>query len=290
MANTLATQVAREKYRKATLEVALRNALVAEKICEVDRSDAKVIKSPYSTTPTTVVQALAGTYAVADFTTTNDTLTVTDEFIVGEHIFDFESTLSDFDLFANRIEDHTYSVAAAIDKYVLNNLLELGTGTYTTPSGGFTTAANINVIMANLLSQVAGYADTYKGMYLVIENTDVVGFAQAQATNGFSFADAALNNGFMTNYMGVDIYVVRTATFADGTAGAAGVGTLTYTNSGHRLFGVKNVSTYAAPRGINFEEKAVSGKTGKEIVTYGYVGIAVWVPKRALTIDITLTA
>ncbi len=283
MPNTISTKTYRDKYRMATLETALRVGLVAEKICQVDRSDAKTIQSPYQTAPTTVVQALAGTYTPATFTTTDDTLTVADEFIVSEHIMDFESTLSKFDLFAARTDDMTYSVMASIDSFVLNNLCEDGTGAYTTPAGGFTTAANINVIMGNLLSKVAGYADVYKGLFLVIENTDVPGFVQAQATNGFSFADAALNNGFMNNYMGVDIYVVRSGLFTDAT-----VGTKTWTNSGHRVFGVKNIATYAAPRGIQMEEKGVTGKTGKEVAVYGYIGFKLWTPKAGLIVDITL--
>jgi hypothetical protein len=281
--NTIGTQVWAEKYLKSTLEIALRKGLVAEKICAVDRTDNKVIKSPYQTAPTTVVQALAGTYVPAAFTITNDTLTVTDEFIVSEHIFDFQEVLSDFNLYTARVDDMTYSVMTQIDTFVLNNLCEDGTGTYTTPAGGFTTAANINVIMSNLLSKVAGYSDVYKGLFLVIENTDVPGFVIAEATNGFSFADAALKNGFMANYMGVDIYVVRTSTFADET-----LGTTTYTNSGHRVFGVKGIATYAAPRGIQVEMKSVSGKTGKEIAIFGYIGFKLWTPKAELIVDITL--
>lgn len=283
MANTISSRTYRDKYRKATLEQALRNMLVCEKICEVDRSDNKRIQSPYGSQPTATVQAIAGTYSISDFTTTDDTLTVTDEVIVAEHIFDFEDILSNFDLFASRTDETIYQVATKIDRFVLNNLTEDATGAYTTPAGGFTTAANINEIMANLISKVAGHSEVYKGLFLVIENTDVVGFVQAQATNGFSFADSALNNGFMANYMGVDVYVVRSGTFASET-----LGTTTYTNSGHRVFGVKGVSTYASPRGIRFEEKAVSGKTGMEVVTYGYVGFKLWTPKTALVVDITL--
>jgi hypothetical protein len=287
MSNTMATEAWRLKYRKATLETALRNGLVAEAICEVDRTDTKYIRSPYQTAPATVVQPLAGTYAAADYTITNDTLTVTEEFVVAEHVYDFEDTLNNFDIFAARTDDMSYSVMAAIDKYVLNVVLEAGTGTYTTPTGGFTTAANINVIMSNLVSKVAGYADAYKGLFLVIENTDVPGFIQAQATNGFSFADAALKNGLMNSYMGVDIYVVRTGTFQDATLSTVS-GTKTWTNSGHRMFGVKNVVTYAAPRGVRVEEKMVTGKTGKEVVVYGYIGAKVWTPKASLFIDITI--
>lgn len=283
--NTIASQQYREKYLQNTLAIALRNGLVAEKICSVDRTDAKVIKAPYQTAPTTTVQAVTtGTYNIAAYTTTDDTLTVTEVFYSAEHIYDFEDTLSNFDVYAARVDDLTYSVMAKIDQFVLNVLCEDGTGTYTTPTGGFTTAANINTIMSNLLSKVAGYSETYAGTYLVIENTDVPGFVQAQATNGFNFADMALRNGLIGNYMGVDIYVVRTGTFVTATIGTRS----DLANDGHRLFGVKNVCTYAAPRGLKVEEKMVTGKTGKEVVVYGYIGAKVWTPKATLTVDITL--
>lgn len=265
------------------MQKVLRKALVCEKICEVDRSDNYRIQNPYSGQPTAAIQALTGTYSVSAFTQTDDTLTVTDEVIYGEHIFDFERLLNNYDLFATRTEEQAYAIATKIDEFVLNNLTEDSTGTYTTPAGGFTTAANINVIMSNLISKVAGYADMYKGLFLVIENTDVPGFIQAQASNGFSFADAALKNGFMTNYMGVDIYVVRSGVFKTAT-----IGTTTVSNAGMRVFGVKNVATYATPRGIQFEEKGVTGKTGIEFVTYGYVGFKLWAQKTDLIVEITL--
>lgn len=281
--NTLSTESNRRKYFMSTYNKALRNMLVAEKVCTVERSDVKTIDNPYGSTPTTVVQAVAGTYAAAAWTTTDDTLTVADEFIVSEHIFNFEKVFSVFDVGASRIDEMTYSLLTAIDKFVINGLTDQGTGTYTTPVGGFTVASNIAPIVANLLSKVAGYNDMYKGQFLIIENTDVVGFVQAQVASGFSFADAVLKNGFMTSYMGVDIYVIRTGTFATYSPGSA-----TYTNANHRVFGIKDVATYASPRGVQYEEKGVSGKTGKEIVIYGYIGFACWVPKRALIVDITL--
>ena len=281
--NTISEFSYRRKYRLASFDKLLRKALVAEKICMVDRTEGKFIDSPYGSQPSATIQAIAGTYSIDTYTLTDDLLTVTDEFIVAEHVFDWEDVLTTFDVFANRIDEQNNEIATQIDKFVLNNLTEDATGTYTTPAGGFTTPANINVIMSNLISQVAGYADMFKGLYLVIENTDMPGFIQAQAANGFSFADMALKNGFMSNYMGVAIHVVRTGTFVDDT-----LGTTTVTNAGHRLFGVKNVSTYAAPRGIQFDEKSVTLKTGKEIVTYGYIGFKAWTPKLPLIVDITI--
>lgn len=265
------------------MQQVLRNAVVAEKICEVDRSGAYYIQNPYSGQPAAALQAQTGTYSVSAWTTTENTLTVNNEVIYGEHIFDFERLLANYDLFATRTDEQAYAIAVGVDKYVLNNLAEDGTTAYSTPAGGFTTAANINVIMSNLISKVAGYADMYKGLFLVIENTDVPGFIQAQASNGFSFADAALNNGFMTNYMGVEIYVVRSGTFVDETLAGEVV-----TNVGHRVFGVKGVSTMAIPGGLRFEEKGVTGKTGIEFVTFMHIGFALWTQKAALVVDITL--
>ena len=258
--------------------------MVSEKITAVDRSNNKRIQSPYGSTPTVVVQALTGTYTPADFTNTDEALDVTDEFIVSEHIMDFQELLTNFDLYASRTEQTAFNVAKKIDEWVLNNLLEAGTGTYTTPAGGFATAANVNAIFANIVSQLSGYSEGYFGnMYVVVENTDMVGIIQAGATNGFNNSDAVLNNGRVTQWMGVDVFVVRTGTFTDAT-----VGTTTWTNAGHRLAGVKGVSTMAMPGGIKSEEKAVSGKTGTEVVTFGYIGFKAWFPKLVLTIDITL--
>lgn len=283
MANTIASRVYRDKYRAATLDTLLRGAMVTEAITSVDRSNNLRIQSPYSSTPTVVVQALAGTYTAADFTTTDDVLTVTDEFIVAEHIHDFQESLTQFDLFASRTEQMAFNVAKKIDEFVLNNLCEDGTGAYTTPAGGFTAPANINVIFANINSQLDGYAESYNGKFVVLENTDLVGLYQAGATNGFTFADNVLNNGKVGQWMGVDIYVVRTGTFTNAT-----VGTITWTNSGRRVAGVKNMATVALPGGIKTEEKMVSGKTGMEVVTYGYVGFKLWAPKVSLIIDILL--
>jgi hypothetical protein len=266
---------------------ALKNDVVAEKICIVDRTDAKTISSPYVTAMTTVVQAAVGTYTPANITTTDDTLTVGDEFVVSGQIKGFESILSNFDLFFAANTAMTNSVVTAIDKWVLNNLCEDGTGAYTTPTGGFTTPANVITIISNIISKCAGYADALGGMYVVVENTDLVGIIPAIASSGFRYADDALTNGVYGQILGVDIYVVRSGTFVDETTSTVS-GTKTWTNLNHRVGGVKKVATYAFPRGLQFEEKGVTGVTGKEVACYGLVGFKQWTPTATLTIDITL--
>lgn len=285
--NSLSSKTYRDKYRAAQIMQALRNQVVAEKVCLVDRTDAKTISSPYVTAMTTVVQAVAGTYTPANITTTDDTLTVADEFIVAGQIKGFEKILTNFDMFFAANQAMTNSVVTAIDKWVVNELCEGGTGTYTTPAGGFTTSANVITIVSNIISKCAGYADALGGLYVIVENTDLTGIIPAIATSGFRYADDALTNGIYGQILGVDIFVVRSGTFVDATTTTAS-GTKTWTNSGHRVGGVKNVTTYAFPRGLQFEEKGVTGVTGMEVVCYGLVGFAVWTPTAALTIDITL--
>lgn len=284
MANTLSTYTLRDKYLKASLENQLRNASIAARIFRVDNSELKRIQNPFITQQVAAIQAVAGTYSVSAMTTTDDTLTVSEEVIFGTHVFDFEERTSNFDLTADFLDDLAYSVMDKAQQYALNKVLDDATGAYTTPAAGFTTAANIPVIISNLLAKNAGYAASTPGSYfLVIENTDVVGLAQAAFSSGFQYADDALRNGPTYRYGGVEIYVVRTGTFVTAT-----LGTLSATNSGHRLFGVKGVATYAMPRGIRYEEKGVTAKTGKEVVAYAVCGAKAWAPRAALFVDITL--
>lgn len=275
----------RHKYFQSGLQQALRNSLVSTAIFKTDNSELKTIENPYISTGGTIThQAVAGTYSVSALATTEDTLFVNDEIIVPTHVFDFEQKTANFDLMADFLDDMIYKVNFQVDKFVLNKMLDIATGTYTTPAGGFTTAANWPVIIGNLLSKVAGYAGGIgSNPFLVIESTDIVGLFQTQVASGFNYADMALRNGYMLNYGGVDIYVVRTGTFVTAT-----LGTLTAVNSGHRFFGLKNLGLFASPRGVQYEEKAVSGKTGKEVVAWAYIGCNIWNPHLPLFVDITL--
>jgi hypothetical protein len=283
--NSLASTAYRVKFKQAMLDQILRRYLIAEAICEVDRSDSYVIRNPYGSQPTAQITGITGTYTIDDWQTTDDTLTVTDEIKVAEHVHDFDNVLLNFDMFANRANEQAYCFAEKVDALVLNSLGYNATGSYTTPVGGFVTPSNVLTIIANLESKVAGYESQYKGTFLVVENTDLPGIQIAQMTNGFSYADQALTNGLIKRIGQTDIYVTRTGTFTSTAIGA----TLTAPAMlGCRIFGVKNVATYAAPRGVQVEEKPVSGKTGRECITFGYVGFKLWSTKAGLVVKITL--
>lgn len=294
MANTFGTstlsKALRDKYRLNQIELALKNRLVAEEVCMVDSSELNTISSPYLSAMTATVQAKAGTYTTGDnLTTTDSTLTVDNEVIAVTHIYDFERVTANFDLMFTAHQEMANKIGMAIDKFVINELTAGGTGTYTTPAGGFTTASNVITIISAIISKCAGYADVdaQGSLYVIVENTDLVGIIPAAANSGFTYADSVLNNGKVAQLLGVDIYVVRSGTFATAATTSAS-GSKTWTNSGHRVGGVKRVATYASPRGLHFEEKGVTQKTGMEVVGIGYIGFKQWVTRATLTINITL--
>jgi hypothetical protein len=227
---------------------------------------------------------MIGTYTPAAVTTLTDTLTVADEIVAPTHIFDFEAATSAFDLFYMAHQAIANAMVQAIDKWVINELCEQGTEVSIT-GGGLTTAGNVITIISKIISYCSGYADPIGGFYLIVENSDLVGILPAAVSYGFNFADKVLENGRVAQIMGVDIYVVRDSTFVDATTTAAS-GSKTWTNASHRVGGVKNVSTYATPRGLKFEEKDRTGFTGKEVVGIGYVGFKQWTPWAGLTMDI----
>lgn len=285
MANTISDRSYREGYYQSRYAVLLRRSLIAMKICDVDQSGEYSLDNPYGSQPTATQQSLTGTYTPADFTLTDQKVEANQEIIVSEHIFHFQKMLTKWNLMNSRMDELFYAASAQIDKYVLNDMVENANQSYTTAAGNFLTKANIPTIFGELLGKVAGYADMYKGLFLVIENTEVPGLVEQQVASGFSYADMALKNGFMRNYMGVDIYVTRTGTFADTT-----INGVTYTNANNRVFGVKGSSVLIFPVGIVYDEKKVSGKTGKEVVVVAYTGHKLFKEKEDLVVDITLTA
>lgn len=290
MANTIGTSTRSDVlgigYVKNTLDLGLRSMTVSEKLFPPDRSGVRYKANPYLTAATAAVAAQAGTYSVSAATTTDEACTVTDQVTYAVHDFEFEETQSRINLGQSYYMDMASAVAVKVDQFVLNKILDGATGSYAAPAGGFTSSGNINTIFANINSKLDGYSDTWRGKFVVLENTDMVGLYVAGATNGFNFADAVLRNGEVGNWMGVKIYVVRSGVFT-----TAAIGTLNATNLNHRLAGVAGVTGYnLQPGGVQYQELKVTGKTGMELACWVNVGAQVWTQKAGLLIDIDVSA
>jgi len=123
------------------------------------------------------------------------------------------------------------------------------------------------------------------GLFLVIEATDLPGFIINGMATGFASADRVVNGGLSNSFSfaNIDVYVVPGSTFTNDTQAA-----ITWTNSGHRVFGVKDMATYAAPRSLQYSEIGVTGKTGMECRSWGTIGFKLWATKASLIVDITI--
>lgn len=283
--NTLSDYTYRRKYAQSMLAKQLRTSTVAFDILKVDSSNSKLINSPFLVGSTPSMGALSGTYSVGSFTSTDDQLTVNKEIVNSTHIHDFEERLSEFNLMADVIENLTRDNKVLVDKWALNSLCGAAGSTYSTAAGGFTTGALTLKIFTDLVASVSGYEQAVDGkLFIVLENTEMGGVLNAGATNGFTVADKVLYTGRVKNFLGVDIYPVRAGTFVSATVGGD-----VFTNAAKRVFGVKGMATIAMPRDVMYEEKGVSGKTGKEVVVYGYTGFKLWTPTAALVTRITVT-
>lgn len=201
---------------------------------------------------------MAGTYVVANFNSTDDTLEVNRESIYNTHFFDFETRFADYDIALETLKIASAKLAEDMDRELFA-ILEAGAGNTVPVAGGFT-AGNVIASVSQALGFVSGYANVTNGLYLVIDNLQLPAFVQMGATNGFSFADAVLMNGLGGTLMGADLYVVRAGQLPADTA----------------LFGVKKASTTGIGGAIHIEEKQVSGKTGMEFVAVNYSRSALW--------------
>lgn len=275
----------RKKWLSNQFQTLLQSATVADDIMAVDTSNVKYIENPFADAGVVTQQAPVGTYSVDTFAVTADTLTVTEEFVWSEHVFTFEQVLAAVDVKSSRLKEGLAKMATAVDKYALNALANGGTGAYTTPAGGFS-ATNAITIVSALSGKFAGFSEDYNGKYLVIEQSDLPGLIAAGMTNGFNFADTFLRNGYVGTlaWGGFAVYVKTDGTFVTAT-----LGTLSATNSGKRLAGIKKMATLARPSDrMVWEEKQISGSFGWEYAMGVYAGVKVWAQKAALTVLITL--
>lgn len=259
---------------------------VSAKLFPVDRSGVRYKVNPYLTAATAAVATMAGTYAVSTATTTDEACTTSDQVTYAVHDFEFEETQSRVNLGQSYYLDMAAAIAVKVDQFVLNKVLDGAGESYSAPSGGFVTSGNINTIFANINSKLDGYSDSWRGKFVVLENTDMVGLYVAGSTNGFNFADAVLRNGEIGEWQGVKIFTVRSGVFTTAT-----IGTLSATNLSHRLAGVMEVPAYQLqPGGVHYDEKKVTLKTGMELSSWVNVGAQVWTQKANLLIDIDVSA
>lgn len=280
MANTISAQTYKQMWER-TLQRQLEKSLVSYRIANTITDAVKQIHNPYQSRPTATDQALAGTYTVATFSTTDDTITVDKEAIVAEHVYKHEQLLSRYDLGVERAKEHAYVIKEKIDAVAFQTIATTS-GTLTVDNTDLGGAAGPITLSANNVDDVfrvamekllAANVPVDRGVFIVLAPDHLTKLAEFQQSNGFSMADAALRNGFVTQFGGFDVFVSNQL-YNDGT-------------QDHAIAGAYGAFQLVLPRGgATFETKAVSGKTGREIVSQQIYGMGVWNYDKTKLVDI----
>jgi hypothetical protein len=273
MANTVADGTTKQHWM-ANFQPTLESALVSFKICKTHTGPDRIIHNPYQSEPTGQDGAASVDYSgnIDDFTLTDDTLTVNRRAYQAEHVDNIEQLQVRYDLAKARAERHAYVVRKKIDAYVLQNAattsgtLQVDDGEIGGTDGNPITLSSTNVddmLRAVMETLYTNDARMENGVYIVLAPDHITKLTQFQQANGFSLADAALKNGYIDSYMGVDIYLSNQL-YNDGT-------------QDHAIAGVYDSISLALPDdGGDFEKKAVSGKFGRELVTSKIYNTKIW--------------
>jgi hypothetical protein len=199
----------------------LDSMLVADKISQTTRVNDRVIYNPYNSQVAGSDGSATTAYAIADFSTSADSLTVNRRAVAAEHIDNIEELQASFALTAERNKEHSAIIAKKIDQFMLNlpvgNAgIALGDGGAVTATPWTTSNTNFDDVVNAVNQELAiNNSDLGKDTFMVVspyEFTDMMSFKQ---NNGFQTADNAINKGESYRgsfFSGVDIYVSNNLT------------------------------------------------------------------------------
>ena len=221
MANTFADGT-RSEHWIPNVQDELDKRLVALAISTVSTKNDRVFHNPYNSTPSGADGTATTAYSVEDFTSTDDTLTVSRRAVASEHVDSIEELQTNYNLAMQRSTRHAYVVRDKIDQYVLNLPVSLS-GVADIDDGDFggtdgnakvTSSTNIEDVANTIMEKVAlnnGALD--RGMFWVVSPFEVTDMASYMQNNGFNVADAAIKNGFVGSpFAGLDIFVSNNLT------------------------------------------------------------------------------
>jgi ElaB/YqjD/DUF883 family membrane-anchored ribosome-binding protein len=271
---------------KNQLQARLETRLIVWDIFEVDTSNTYVHHNPYQSTSTATNSVVSSpAYTVADFSITEDSLTVNKRAYVSEHVDNYDELFSRYDLAMERAKEHADRIKKTIDKDSLQTVTTtsgiqlVDNATLGGAAGNITlSTSNIDEVFdAARIKLDEADVDTDGELFAVLRPKDISKLRLFASTAGFNTADETFKNGKVGRYMGFDIYMSNNL----------------YTNGGsaYPLFGAKKSAFIALPEsGIGFEAKSVSGKFGKEIVSHKFHNSKVWNNNLPKLVKVQVTA
>lgn len=277
------------EFWEARMQVNLRESMVAQEVAAVTTSinGSDKIHKPYFTEFAVSSYTPGTDVTLQGASSTDDSITINTFKDVPIYIDEAEETQSFYDTMAMAIDSASYKLRDTIDAAVF---AEVDNGTeFDAGDMGGTDGSAIVLSSANIISLFSNARKALQTLNVVEANdfcavlppAALAYVAQSATGVGFNFADAALTNGKVGNYMGFDLYMSNNLT--TGTYG--GTENTTYCYIGKK--GMIQLIMLASPR-IKVVDTEL--KIGKAIHAWTGYGVGVWTRDKSRFLDAKIYA
>lgn len=285
MANvTTSIDASKAEFWEARAQINLRKSLVAQEVAAITTSTSggDKIHKPYFTEHSAVSYTPGTDVTLQGASSTDDYITINTFRDVPMYLDEAEETQAYYDTMAEITDSASYQLRDAIDSAVfgqVDNGTEFDDGDMGGTSGSAIVLASTNIITlfsnARKALQVLNVEEA-GDFCAVLPPAALAYIAQSATSVGFNFADAALSNGKVGNYMGFDLYMSNNLT--TGTFG--GTADTTYCYIGKKK--MIQLIMLATPR-----MKVVDAelKIGKAIHFWTGYGVGVWTRDKSRFLD-----
>jgi hypothetical protein len=225
---TTSIDASKAEFWEARGQINLRKALVAMEVASVTMtiSGADKLHKPYFTEHSAAAYTPGTEMTLQGASSTDDSITINTFKVVPIYIDEAEETQSYYNTMAESVDSASYQLRDAIDSAVFGQVdsgTEFDDGDIggTAGSAIVLSSANIIALFSNARKALQTLNVVEAGDFCaVLPPAALAKIAQSATSVGFNFADAALSNGKVGNYMGFDLYMsnnLSTGTFG-GTA------------------------------------------------------------------------
>jgi len=280
----------------------LKKSLVAFGVANVETrmplGYGDVIHKQYMTSVTAAAYSPGTDVALDDQSFSTDDLTVNRKFYTASYIDDIEQLQANVNIQRALLDDATYQLGTLIDTEVLANVsagTSAGGAQLTYGAFGLSDAWHLNSVTAGTGNIVNVFANATKmlldnncenfGDWVAVLNPLFASRLAVKSTGlGYNFADAALRNGYIGDFMGFQIYVSNNLpSYAEPSGvhttftGIAGVTDL--------YFGRKGMIDVVLQQAPKVEIKDSPLRIGKNVIVWSLWGDTVYTRNKSRFLD-----
>jgi hypothetical protein len=286
---TTSIDASKAEFWEARAQINLRKSLVAMEVAAVTTSlsGGDKIHKPYFTEHSAVAYTAGKDVTLQGASSTDDSITISTFKDVPMYIDEAEETQSFYNTMAEITDSASYQLRDAIDTAVFaqsDNGTEFDAGDLggTDGSAIILSSSNIISLFSNARKALQKLNVTEANDFCAVLSPAALAYVAQSATgNGFNFADAALSNGKVGNFMGFDLYMsnnLATATYGGRTS---------TTNSYIGKKKMIQLIMLASPRMKVVDTEL---KIGKAIHFWTGYGVGVWTRDKSRFLDAKIYA